>query len=192
MSLLISICIGVGLAASSGFRIFIPMLAANIASLSGFHEFSGSFEWLNSWTTFYILLSASIAEIIAYYIPWLDNVLDHIALPVAVGAGTLLSASFISADWEPALKWGLALLAGGSTAGIIHTGMGLLRLGSTASTGGLANPVVTTAENGASIGFSVMALLVPIVVAIIVLLLLFYILKKLAGFSGKKHKKKSR
>ena len=115
------------------------------------HQFGSSFDWLNGWTTFYILASASIAEIIAYYIPWLDNILDHIALPVAVAAGTLLSASFISADWSPALKWGLGLLAGGGTAGIIHAGMGLLRLGSTATTGGLGNPVVTTAENGASI-----------------------------------------
>ena len=104
--------------------------------------------------------------------------LDHIAMPVAVAAGTLLSASFISAEWEPALKWGLALLAGGGTAGIIHSGMGLLRLGSTATTGGLGNPVVTTAENGASIGFSVMALLLPVLAIIAVLVLLFFILRR--------------
>lgn len=178
MSLFISICIGIGLAASSGFRIFIPLLAANIAALTGFHQFGNGFEWLNGWTAFYILLTASIAEIAAYYIPWLDNVLDHIAMPVAVAAGTLLSASFISAEWEPALKWGLALLAGGGTAGIIHSGMGLLRLGSTATTGGLGNPVVTTAENGASIGFSVMALLLPVLAIIAVLVLLFFILRR--------------
>ncbi|MFT3978983.1 MAG: DUF4126 domain-containing protein [Ferruginibacter sp.] len=179
MTLFISICIGIGLAASSGFRIFIPLLAANIASLTGLHQFGSGFDWLNGWTPFYILLTASIAEITAYYIPWLDNVLDHIALPVAVAAGTILSASFITADWEPALKWGLALLAGGSTAGIIHSGMGLLRLGSTATTGGLGNPVVTTAENGASIGFSAMALLVPVAMLVLVILLLLYITRKM-------------
>ncbi len=182
MELFISICIGIGLAASSGFRIFIPLLAANIASLTGLHQFGSGFDWLNGWTPFYILATASIAEIIAYYIPWLDNILDHIALPVAVAAGTLLSASFISADWSPALKWGLGLLAGGGTAGIIHAGMGLLRLGSTGTTGGLANPVITTAENGASISFSVMALLVPVVLFVIVLVLIFYILKKGISF----------
>lgn len=185
MDIFISICIGIGLAASSGFRIFIPLLAANIAGLAGFHHFENSFEWLNGWTAFYILLTASIAEILAYYIPWLDNILDHIAMPVAVAAGTLLSASFISADWEPTLKWALALLAGGGTAGVIHAGMGLLRLGSTATTGGLGNPVVTTAENGASIGFSVMALLVPVLVFIIVLLLLLYIVGKMMKMKSK-------
>lgn len=154
------------------------MLAANIASLSGIHHFSGGFEWLNTWTAFGILATATVAEIIAYYVPWLDNVLDHIALPIAVASGTLLSASFISADMAPALKWGLGLVAGGSTAGIIHSGMGLLRLGSTATTGGFGNPIVTTAENGAAVTFSLLALLIPVVIAIIVVLLLFYIIGK--------------
>jgi hypothetical protein len=179
MELFISICIGIGLAASSGFRIFVPMLAANIASLSGFHHFGEGFEWLNTWTAFGILATATIAEIAAYYIPWLDNLLDHIALPIAVASGTLLSASFISADMAPALRWGLGLVAGGSTAGLIHSGMGLLRLGSTATTGGFGNPVVTTAENGAAITFSVLALLVPVVLAVIVILLVIFIIGKL-------------
>ncbi|RYY66515.1 MAG: DUF4126 domain-containing protein [Chitinophagaceae bacterium] len=181
-----SICIGLGLAASSGFRIFIPLLAANVASLSGLHSFGLGFEWLNGWTPFYILASASLIELVAYYIPWLDNVLDHIALPVAVAAGTLLSTSFISADWAPALRWGLGILAGGVPAGIIHSGMGLIRLGSTATTGGLGNPLVTTAENGASIGFSVLALLIPVVIAVLVVFLVIYILKKMANLARRK------
>ena len=164
----------------------MPMLAANIASLSGFHHFGGGFEWLNTWTAFGILATATLAEIAAYYIPWLDNVLDHIALPIAVAAGTLLSASFISADMAPALKWGLGLVAGGSTAGIIHAGMSLLRLGSSASTGGIGNPFVTTAENGAAVTFSVLALLIPVVVAAVVLFLVFYILGKLFRLSKSK------
>ncbi len=179
LELLISICIGIGRAASSGFRIFVPMLAANVASLSGFHHFGDGFEWLNTWTAFGILLTATLAEIAAYYIPWLDNLLDHIALPIAIASGTLLSASFISADMAPALRWGLGLVAGGSTAGLIHSGMGLLRLGSTATTGGFGNPFVTTAENGAAVTFSVLALLIPIVVAVVVLFLVIFILGKL-------------
>ncbi len=186
MELFISICIGIGLAASSGFRIFVPMLAANIAALSGFHQFGTGFEWLNTWTAFGILVSASVAEIAAYYVPVLDNALDHIALPVAVVAGTLLSASFITADISPALRWGLGIVAGGGTAGVIHSGMAMLRMGSTAATGTLANPLVTTAENGASVTFSLLALLVPIVLAVLVLFLIIYILKKMARSLGKR------
>ncbi len=179
MELFISICIGIGLAASSGFRIFLPMLAANVASLSGFHDFGSGFEWLNTWTAFGILLTATLAEITAYYIPWLDNLLDHIALPIAIASGTLLSTSFISADMAPALRWGLGLLAGGSTAGLIHSGMGLLRLGSTATTGGLGNSFVTTAENGAAITFSILPFVIPILLAVIVILLVIFIIGKL-------------
>lgn len=179
MDLFISICIGIGLAASSGFRVFVPLLAANIAALAGVYQFGNGFEWLNGWTAFYILLTATVAEIVAYYIPWLDNILDHIAMPVAVAAGTVLSASFMAADWEPALRWGLALLAGGGTAGVIHSGMGLLRLGSTATTGGLGNPVVTTAENGFSISLSLVVWVMPILVGVLVLLLVLYIIRKL-------------
>ena len=76
-------------------------------------------------------------------------------------------------------------MAGGSTAGIIHSGMGLLRLGSTAATGGLGNPVVTTAENGASVGFSVMALLVPVAVLVLVILLLLFITRKMFAGSAR-------
>jgi hypothetical protein len=162
------------------------MLAANIASLSGFHQFSGGFEWLNTWTAFGILATATIAEIVAYYVPWLDNLLDHIALPIAVASGTLLSASFISADMAPALRWGLGLVAGGSTAGLIHSGMGLLRLGSTATTGGIGNPFVTTAENGAAVTFSVLALIIPVVIAVIVVFLVFFIIRKLLKTLGRK------
>lgn len=190
MELFISICMGIGLAASSGFRIFIPLLAANIAALTGLHQFSGEFEWLNGWLAFYILLAASIAEIVAYYIPWLDNVLDHLAIPLAVAAGTLLSASFISADWQPAFKWALALLAGGGTAGIIHSGMGLLRLGSTATTAGFANPVVTTAENSASIGFSALALLVPVLMLVIAVILVGYTIRKLVKIKSRQASQK--
>ncbi len=154
-------------------------------------QFGSGFEWLNSWTAFAILITASIAEIAAYYIPVLDNALDHIALPVAVAAGTLLSTSFLSADMAPALKWGLGLLAGGGTAGIIHSGMGLLRLGSTATTAGIGNPLVTTAENGAAVTFSALALLIPVVVAVLVVFLVFYILKKLLSYATKKRSVKN-
>lgn len=190
MELFLSICLGLGLSACSGFRIFVPMLVSNIAALSGHYHFSPGFEWMGTWTAFGILATATVSEIAAYYIPWLDNVLDHIAMPVAIGAGTLLTTSFISADLSPALKWGLGLVAGGGTAGIIHAGTGLLRLGSTATTGGIANPVVATAENGISIVFSILALIVPVLVAVLVLLLLIFVVKKLTGITKKRNQVK--
>lgn len=138
---------GLGIAAATGFRIFLPMLIGNVTSLMGWYHFSDSFSWMGSWTAFAILSSATVAEIVAYYVPFLDNLLDKIALPLAVGAGTLISTSYMSDEMATPLKWGLGLIAGGGAAGLIHTAMGMLRLGSSAGTAGTANPIVTTGEN---------------------------------------------
>jgi hypothetical protein len=179
MEMIMSICLGLGLAAGTGFRVFIPVLAANIASLAGWYHFAPGFDWLGGWPAFAMLATATAVEIVAYYIPWLDNFFDHIGLPIAVAAGTLLTASFLTGDWHPALRWAMGLLAGGSTAGIIHSGLGLLRLGSSASTGGAANPILATVENGLSATTAILALLIPVAVAIAAVLLVVFVANKL-------------
>ena len=93
MEYAIGICLGLGLAASSGFRVFVPLLVANIASLSGIVNLSSGFEWMGTWPAFAVFLTATVAEVGAYYIPWLDNALDTIAIPLAWIAGTLLSVA---------------------------------------------------------------------------------------------------
>lgn len=183
---IIAICLGIGLSAASGFRVFVPLLAASIASKAGLYHFSAGFDWMGSWTAMIIFGTATVAEIAAYYIPFVDNLLDHITTPMAVAAGTLLTTSYLGADMSPALKWGLGLIVGGGAAGIVQAGTGLLRLGSSATTGGLANPVVSTAENGMSITTSVLALLIPIIVAVAVVILLFYIVNRLVRFRRRK------
>lgn len=188
MEILLSICVGLGIAAATGFRIFLPMLIGNVASLMGWYHFSDSFTWMGSWTAFGVLATATVAEIVAYYIPFLDNLLDKIALPLAVGAGTLMSTSYMSDDIAEPLKWGLGLIAGGGAAGLIHSAMGLLRLGSSTGTAGTANPVITTGENGAAATVSILAFVIPVAVAIAVILLLVFIVKKLWNYFGKKKK----
>ena len=188
MELFTAICLGLGLSACCGFRVFVPVLAANIASLAGLYQFGAGFEWLGTWLSFGILLTATLAEITAYYIPVVDNFLDTIATPLAIGAGTLLTTSFLSEDMQPFLKWGLGLMVGGGTAGIVQAGTGLLRLGSTSTTGGLANPAVSTAENGLSAGFSILAILIPPLVAALALFTVFYISRKLIRYFRRKNK----
>lgn len=189
MSTLISLCLGLGLAACCGFRVFVPLLAANLASLAGLYHFGAGFEWMGTWAAFAIFLSATIAEIAAYYIPVIDNVLDTIATPMAIGAGTLLTTSYLGADFSPALKWGLGLLVGGGAAGIVQTGTNLLRLGSTTTTGGLGNAAVSTAENGMSVTFSALAIIIPVVVAIIALVFIIYVLRSLVRFFKKRRER---
>lgn len=175
---IMSACLGVGLAACCGFRVFVPMLVASLATKLHIIGVMSGFEWLSSWSAILLLSVATIFELGAYYIPWLDNVLDTIATPAAIIAGTILSTSFLQID-SPILDWGLGLMLGGGSAGLIQAGTSLLRLGSTATTGGIANPVVSTAENAASVGFSVLAVLLPLVCIVVIGIILLYVISKL-------------
>lgn len=181
MEFFLSICLGLGLSASCGFRVFLPMLVANIAAMNGWVSPGEGFTWLSTWPAFFALLSATVAEIGGYYIPFIDNLLDTIATPAAVVAGTLLTTSFIHID-SPVLHWGLGLIVGGGTAGLVQAGTGLLRLFSSKATAGLGNPVVSTAENVASFGLSGMTIFLPVITLVVVVLLVFWLLKKMLSF----------
>jgi hypothetical protein len=180
MELFLSMCLGIGLSASCGFRVFLPMLAANIAAMTGWITPGESFEWLATWPAFFVLLTATIAELGGYYIPFIDNLLDTIATPAAVIAGTLLTTSFVHID-SPVLHWGLGLILGGGTAGLIQAGTAMLRLLTSKTTAGFGNPVVSTAENVASFGLSGLAIFLPVIALVLVVLLVLWLLKKLIG-----------
>ena len=162
LELIISICLGVGLAAACGFRVFVPLLGLSTAALSGQVPLAAGFEWVGTWPAFACFLSATIVEIAAYYVPWIDNALDSIATPVATVAGTLAAASVIT-DLPPLEKWTLAVIAGGGTAGLIQTGTVALRGASTLATAGATNFLVATLELIASICTTILALLVPVI-----------------------------
>ncbi|MBA4852163.1 DUF4126 domain-containing protein [Emticicia sp. BO119] len=186
--LLISLCVGIALSACSGFRIFVPMLIGNLATRFGVLDFSQGFEWLGSPAATYILGAATIAEILAYYIPVVDNLLDTIAMPASVVAGTILTTSFLKID-SPELKWTLGIVAGGGMAGTIQAGTGLLRLASTKFTGGFGNSIVATIENFISIIFSALTLWIPVFIAILCVLLFVFLLRKIVKrFQRKKSK----
>ncbi|HLL94808.1 MAG TPA: DUF4126 domain-containing protein [Spirosoma sp.] len=175
-----SACIGVGLAACCGFRVFVPLLIASVATKLGIIGVMDGFEWLSQWPALIGLSAATIFELGAYYIPWLDNALDTLATPISIAAGTLLSTSFLNID-SPVLQWGMGLMLGGGSAGIVQAGTSLLRLGSTATTGGLGNPVVATGENIASFVFSILTVLLPLVAIIVVGVVVVFVISQLAA-----------
>lgn len=185
---LISLCVGIALSACSGFRIFVPMLIANLATRFDVLDLSQGFEWLGSPAATYILGAATLAEILAYYIPVVDNLLDTIAMPASFVAGTILTTSFLKID-SPELKWTLGIVAGGGMAGTIQAGTGLLRLASTKFTGGFGNSILATIENFISIIFSALTLWIPVFIAIICVLLFFFLIRKIVKrFQNKKSK----
>ncbi len=160
--ILLSISLGLGLAAACGFRIFVPMLAASAAALGGYLEVTGNFAWIGTWPAFMVFAAATLLEVLAYFVPWVDNLLDGIGAPAAVVAGTLVAASsFVGLD--PWLHWIVAAIAGGGAAGAVHGVMSLVRGGSTATTGGLANPLVALVELVGAVLLSLASILLPIV-----------------------------
>ncbi len=185
MELLVSLCLGIGLSAATGFRIFVPALIANVAAMNGWITPSEGFAWLAGWPAFLVLLTATAVEIAAYYIPFVDNLLDTVAVPASVIAGTLLTTSFVEID-NPVIQWVLGIIVGGGTAGVVQSGTGLLRLFSSKFTGGVGNPVVSTTENVAAFGISGLAVLVPVVAMLISIILLVWIVRGFKRFGGRK------
>lgn len=181
MELIISIFIGIGLAAAVGFRIFIPFLIVSIAAYTGNLQLSTYFAWIGTLPALILFAVATVVEIFSYYIPWVDNFLDAISHPLAILAGIILSGAVVT-DFPPLIKWSLALIAGGGIAGTIHAATGMIRLKSSALTGGVGNPVVSTTEAGSSIVLSSVAIFIPalgvIIVGIIIVYLSFVIKSK--------------
>ncbi len=170
--LLLSLCVGLGLAAACGFRIFLPLLALGAAARAELVPLAGGFEWLATTPALAAFAVATTLEIGAYYVPWLDHLLDVAATPAAVAAGALASASVLT-ELPPLLQWSVALVGGGTAAGIVKGATSLLRLGSTATTGGIANPAVATAEGAAAGIVSMLAILVPVLALLLLGAILF-------------------
>mgnify|MGYP002682636025 CR=1 FL=1 len=109
LELLLSIALGVGLAAACGFRIFVPFTVMSVAALGGYLDLSPTFAWIGTYPALAAFGTATVLEVLAYYIPWLDNLLDTIATPTAVIAGTVATASVVT-DMSPLLTWVLAVI----------------------------------------------------------------------------------
>ncbi|MBF6627231.1 MAG: DUF4126 domain-containing protein [Proteiniphilum sp.] len=183
-----AIALGIGLSASTGFRVFIPLLVAGIASHFGLLPLGESFGWMGSVPALISFGVAAVVEVLAYYIPFVDNLLDSIATPLSVGAGTLLMTSVFPAENEW-IRWIMGFVVGGGAAATIQSGSAFTRLVSTGFTAGTGNPVVSTGEGVAATGFSVMSLFTPILVAVLLIVLMILLLRFAYRRMVKKRKK---
>ena len=169
--ILMGLALGLGLSASCGFRVFIPMLIASVAANAGWLHLADNFAWLGSLPAILCFGTAAVAEVLAYYIPVIDNLLDTIATPAAVIAGTVLSAStFVHLD--PSWQWVLGIIVGGGSAGIIQAGTVLSRAGSTKMTVGTGNHALATGEILAATSVPILTMLFPVVMALTVIVLI--------------------
>ncbi|MCU0571291.1 MAG: DUF4126 domain-containing protein [Oculatellaceae cyanobacterium Prado106] len=191
-SFLIELIVGISLSVASGFRVFVPLLILSIVGVAGWFDFPPDFDWLETPQTLGLFAIASTLEIIGYSVPWVDNLLDTLSTPIAIIAGTLVTLSFTQGI-NPMLDWTLAIVAGGGAAGLTKGLMNLLRATSTATSGGLTNPVVAAMELIVATVMTLLALTLPILAAFLgvaVLGLALGIFAKL--WTGLRRKKKRR
>jgi hypothetical protein len=158
---IMAVAIGIGLAAATGFRVFLPLLVAGAAAHWGALPLADGFQWLSSLGVLIALGTASVVEVAAYYIPGVDHVLDVLAAPTALAAGIVVSAS-VMVDVPPSVMWPVAIIAGGGTAAATKVTSAVVRAKSSLFTAGLANPIVSTVETIGSIVLAVLAVVIPL------------------------------
>lgn len=182
------IVMGVALSAACGLRVILPILGLSLAAIGGYVKPAPDFAWIGSWPVVAALTTAAFLEIVAYYIPWMDNFLDAVATPLAVAAGTIVTASLLN-DVSPFMRWSLAIIAGGGVAGTVQAGTTLLRGLSTVATGGTTNVLVSSAELAGSALATVLSLFLPFVALLAVAVLTFFFFRKVSrsrsGSAGK-------
>lgn len=172
---ILSSFIGIGLAAASGFRVFLPLFAVSLASYLGWIPTNDNFQWLSGLPTLIVTGVATLVEILAYYIPVVDNFLDTVTVPLATVAGSVLFASqFIELGTFP--QWALAIIAGGGTAATIAAGFAGARAASTATTAGIGNNVIATTETAGAGLMSVLSIFLPVIAFILSLALLILVI----------------
>jgi hypothetical protein len=178
------IALGIGLAAATGFRVFLPLLVAGLAAHFGHLPLSEHFAWLASTPALLMLGTAAAAETLAYYVPGVDHALDVIASPAALIAGIVASAAVMT-DLPPGILWPVAIIGGGGIATLTKGGTALVRAKAGLMTGGLANPVVSTAETVGATGLALFAIVLPVLALALVVVLLAWSWRKARRLLGR-------
>lgn len=193
METLLAICLGLTLSAACGFRIFVPPLILSIAAVTGQANvnLAPEFAWMGTQPALIAFAVAAGLEICAYYIPFVDNLLDTIEIPTALAMGTMLTSASLG-EIDPLLRWTIAVLGGATAAETIQAFTSITRLASTGITGGSGNFLVSTTEAFSATVLAILGITLPLFAAFIVLLVLFFALSKISSRWQKRKLKKHR
>ena len=173
VQILLSLSLGLGLAAACGFRVFIPPLMMGVGSRLDLYNLEGSFVWVDDTWAIAIFAVATLLEIGGYFIPWIDNLLDTVATPAAIIGGIFVTSASLEGELDPSAQWTLSVIAGGSVSGVIQLGTVATRAISTGTTGGLANPIISLLEAVASILCILISLFLVAIIPIVIIFLIW-------------------
>jgi Domain of unknown function (DUF4126) len=187
MDSLLGIAVGLALSTAAGLRVFVPLLLTSLAARAGWLTLTPGMAWIGADTALIAFATATVLEVGAYYVPWLDNLMDSLATPAAISAGIVTTAA-ATPDLPPLVRWTLALVAGGGAAGLMHAGTALLRLKSSAFTAGAGNSVVATGELVGSVVLSLLALLAPLLAGASAVILLVILARRVVRLLGERRR----
>ena len=173
VQILLSLSLGLGLAAACGFRVFIPPLMMGVGSRLDLYKLEGSFVWVDDNWAIAIFAVATLLEIGGYFIPWIDNLLDAVATPAAIIGGIFVTSASLEGELDSSAQWTLSVIAGGSVSGVIQLGTVATRAISTGTTGGLANPIISLLEAVASILCILISLFLVAIIPIVIIFLIW-------------------
>jgi len=167
-ALAIQVATGIALAASAGLRAFLPLFVVGVAGRMEWIPLTSSFEWLAGWPALTVFGCAVLVEIVGDKFPVIDHFLDSAQVLIKPVAGTMLAASVLT-ELSPLQAAVLALIIGGGVAEGVHLAKAKTRIVSTATTGGLGNPVLSVIEDvGAALG-SIAAIVAPLLAVLVFL-----------------------
>lgn len=176
MDIALGIIIGVCLAAAVGFRIFVPLLILSLGSMAEYVTLAESYLWIGTVPAMIAFGVATILEIVGYYVPWMDNMLDTISTPLAPIAG-VVGAGSVLVDVDPLISWSVAIILGGGTALSVELLTVKARALSSFFTGGFGNSIVASGELFFSTFIAILAIVVPIVALLFIIFIVFMIRK---------------
>jgi hypothetical protein len=170
---LLSVFTAFGLSSSAGLNAYLPLLVvALLARFTDLITLSPPWDALESWWVIGVLAILLLIEILVDKVPAVDSINDAIQTFIRPVAGAVLfaaSAGVIS-EAHPVL----AMIAGLLVAGGVHAVKATARPIVTTTTAGVANPVVSTVEDVASLVLAVLAIVVPILGLLLLVLVLFW------------------
>jgi hypothetical protein len=168
--LVTQLAMGFALAACVGLRAFLPLFIAGLAARNGNVDLGASFQWMESTPALVVFGSAVVFEILADKIPLLDHALHAAEAFVKPAAATILAASLLT-NLDPLTAITLGLIGGGTVAGAVHALKGTARIASTATTGGLANPLLSLVDDVLATAGTLLAFVVPLLAVLLLLVL---------------------
>lgn len=169
---MIAVLTGMGLSAAAGFNAYIPFLVvALLARFTDLVVLPASSVWMESWWAIGVGAVLLLTEIVLDKIPAVDSVNDVVQSAVRPAMGgvifsaTSAASQLDSSAWMREHSW-VGVVLGVVVAAVVHSGKAVARPAINAGTAGFGAPVVSTLEDTASVGLSLVALFLPLLVIV--------------------------